>query len=192
MPYAHQTASSGFALDHRGGQTVFDRQIIIPCITNQTAGHSAVDPNVFFCFSVQLALGAAQVHLAAVDRCLAVQLSNQTADISISFQSSANGLFSCDLGAGQTDVFQLADEIRAAKGLEQARVAVRFDRQIVDRRMIYPASAVIAFELSVFDWCKFSVEIQLTSAIAFIALELDVPLLHRGGDYRRISDGSSV
>lgn len=106
MPYAHQTAGSGFALDHRGGQAVLDRQRRKFCITNQAAGHSAVDPNVFFCLSVQLALGAAQVHLAAVDRCLDVQFSHQTADISIAFRSGANGLFSCDLGAGQTDVFQ--------------------------------------------------------------------------------------
>ena len=117
-----------------------------------------------------------QVHLTAVDRCLAVQLSNQTADISVTDNS----------GVGQTDIFQFA-----AKGLEQACIAgvlvgIRtlfcLNGQITDLRMIYPASAVIAFELSVFDWCKFSVEIQIKPAIAFIALELDIPLLHRGGD----------
>ena len=147
-----------------------------------TAGHSTVDPRVLREDLVSgnvFVLDILQVHLTAVDRCRAVQLSNQTADISITDNS----------GVGQTDIFQFA-----AKGLEQARIAgvpagIRtlfcLNGQITDLRMIYPASAVIAFELSVFDWCKFSVGIQLTPAIAFIALELDIPLLHRGGDCER-------
>ena len=177
MPYAHQTASSGLALDHRGSQAVFDRQRRKIRITDQTAGHSAVDPNVCFCFSAQLALGAAQVHLTAVDRCLAVQLSHQTANISIAFRSGAKGLFSCDLGAGQTDVFQFT-----GKGLEQSRVTGHVDRQVIDHRVIASDLTVIALDLRIYKRNKVPGRIENTPTIAFIALELDIPLLHCGGD----------
>ena len=164
-----------------------DRQRRKLRITDQTAGHSAVDPNVFFCFSVQLALGAAQVHLAAVDRCLAVQFSHQTADISIAFRSDANGLFSCDLGTGQTDVFQFA-----GKGLEQSCVTIRVDRQVIDHRAIASDLTVIALDFRIHKRHKVPGRIENTPTIAFIALELDIPLLHRGGDCGRLAVGFSV
>ena len=184
MPYAHQTASSGFALDHRGGQAVFDCQIIIPCITNQTAGHSAVDPRVLREDLVSgnvYVLDILQVHLTAVDRCRVGQLSNQTADI------SGAG----DLGVGQTDVFQFT-----GKGLEQARIAIRvagcIDRQVIDHRAIASDPTAIAVDFRIHKRHKVPGRIELTPAIAFITLELDIPLLHRGGDYGRLAAGSSV
>ena len=181
-PIAHQTASSGLALDHRGSQAVFDRQRRKIRITDQTAGHSAVDPRVLREDLVSgnvFILDILQVHLTAVDLRLVVQLSYQTADISVTDNS----------GVGQTDIFQFA-----AKSLEQARVGRvgRVDRQIIDHRAIASDLTAVALDLRIYERHKVQLRIELTPAIAFIALELDVPLLHRGGDYRRISDGSSV
>ena len=143
-----------------------DRQRVSLCTAHQTAGHLTADPRVLIkdFVLVQSFFDILQVHLTAVDRCRAVQLSNQTADISISFSSSANGLFSGDLGVDQTDILQLAGETVAAKGLEQSRVAIRVDRQIVDRRGELFAGAFIAFELSVFDGRKFPVIVLMGPA----------------------------
>ena len=114
-----------------------------------------------------------QVHLTAVDRCRAVQLSNQTADISAAL----------NLGVGQTDIFQFT-----GKGLEQARIAGRVgrvDRQIIDHRAIASDLTAVALDLRIYERHKVQLRIELTPAIAFIALELDIPLLHRGGDCGR-------
>ena len=121
-----------------------------------------------------------QVHLTAVDRCRAVQLSNQTADISAAL----------NLGVGQTDIFQFT-----GKGLEQARIAGRVgrvDRQVIDHRAIASDLTVIAVDFRIHERHKVLGRIENTPAIVFITLELDIPLLHRGGDCGRLAVGSSV
>ena len=149
--------------DDRGGQTFLDRQCISLCAAHQTAGHLAADPRVlrkYLLLGNVFVLDIFQVHLTAVDRCLAGQLSNQT----------ANGSLTGDLGVDQPDVFQ-----RAGEGLEQSRVPRCLNRQVVDR---HPAGAFIAFELRVLNGRKFPGLVLKGPACA----KGNIRLLHRGGD----------
>ena len=151
---ADQTTGIIPAPDDRGGQTVLDRQRVSLCTAHQTAGHLAADPRVlrkYLLLGNVFVLDIFQVHLTAVDLCLTVQLSNQT----------ANDSLTGDLGVDQTDVFQLTGETLAAKGLEQSRVPRCLNRQIVDRR---PVGAVIAFQLRIFDGRKLPVLVLMGPA----------------------------